>query len=137
MKEELRKKLVDKYPKIFSPDFIFEHGDGWYWLIDKLCTTLQFNTNYNNMPQIKAAQIKEKFGTLRFYHKRIEGGTPKCARGIISLAEELSSCICEECGASGATTRNNCGWLSTKCIKCSIQTEDLDPDINRMVNKHF
>jgi hypothetical protein len=137
MRESLRKKLVEKYPKIFSPDFIFEHRDGWFWLIDKLCDTLQFQTDHNKMPQIRATQVKEKFGTLRFYYEDMFEGTPERANGAIILAEALSGYICEECGASGAVIRNDRGWLSTKCIKCITCMESLDPTITRMVNEHF
>lgn len=137
MRESLTTKLIEKYPKIFPPDFGFEHKDGWYWLIDKLCTVLQFQTDYNDMPQIRAAQVKEKFGTLRFYHESMPGGTPERARGAISLAEELSGYICEECGTPGAATKDTRGWLSTKCAKCAMSTEDLDPAITRMVNERF
>lgn len=139
MKESLRKKLVEKYPKIFSPNFGFEHGDGWYWLIDKLCSTLQFQTDYNEMPQIEAAQVKEKFGTLRFYHKRLEEGTPDRAKGAISLAKEISAITCERCGTIGATKKDRNGWLSTLCTRCTIEDkiEDIDPEIVKSINENF
>lgn len=44
---------------------------GWYHILDQLCTALEFNNmefirNYNLA--IVADQVKEKFGTLRFYY---------------------------------------------------------------------
>jgi hypothetical protein len=58
MSPELDKKLVKKYPKIFADRYGdmcttcmcwgFECGDGWYWLIDALCSNLQWNTDNNN-----------------------------------------------------------------------------------------
>jgi hypothetical protein len=56
-------------------------------------------------------QVKEKFGTLRFYC----GGTEAIHR-YIQLAERLSSITCEECGEQG--TANGSGWISTLCEEC-------------------
>ena len=58
---------------------------------------------------VKVAQIKEKFGGLRFY---VDGGD-EFVRGAIWLAESLSMKICEECGATGE--RRSGGWIRTLC----------------------
>ena len=67
MKKELDEKLCVKYPKIFVDRHAdmrttamcwgFEHGNGWYWLIDQLCSNLQWNTDHNNKDHV----IKNKF----------------------------------------------------------------------------
>ena len=69
--------LILKYPKIFKNvsktemescmAFGIECGPGWYTLLDELCSALQWDTDYNNYPQVVADQVKEKYGTLRFY----------------------------------------------------------------------
>jgi hypothetical protein len=51
MNSELDKKLCEKYPKIFAQRDLpktesclywgMECGDGWYWLIDQLCHSIQ------------------------------------------------------------------------------------------------
>lgn len=66
MKDELDDKLVEKYPKIFRDrhaDMMttalcwgLEIGDGWYWLIDNLCSTIQSYTDNNS----KRKRIKNK-----------------------------------------------------------------------------
>jgi hypothetical protein len=56
-------------------------------------------------------QVKEKFGTLRFYC----GGTEAIHR-YIHLAERLSSITCEDCGKPG--TANDSGWIRTQCDDC-------------------
>jgi hypothetical protein len=61
----------------------------------------------SNLPLF--VQIKEKFGSLRMYH---DGGDARAA-GIVDMAETLSSCTCEVCGAP-ATTRSG-RWVSTLC----------------------
>lgn len=124
MNKDLTNKLFTKYPKIFEGkdepitrnlmSFGFECGDGWYWLIDKLCSQLQWDTDKNNYPQVKALQVKEKFGTLSFY--TINGNKEQNA--MISLAGSMSAYICETCGKTkniGKTT----GWISVRCKKCA------------------
>jgi hypothetical protein len=51
-------------------------------------------------------QVKEKFGTLRFYC----GGDENIFK-FIHLAERLSATTCEDCSKSGTT--NHSGWFST------------------------
>lgn len=131
MKKELDEKLCTKYPKIFANRhgdmrttcmcWGFECGDGWYWLIDSLCSNLQWNTDNNNSgsnegryPQVVASQVKEKFGGLRFY---VEGAT-EAQYAVISFSEALSYHICEACG----TTKNighTRGYIRTLCEDCS------------------
>jgi len=148
----LTKKLLDKYPEIFPSDFGFEHKDGWYWLIDKLCEYLQFEIDHNNMNQVKAVQVKQKFSGLRFYYDQIENEQPtgryepdERATGAVRLAERMSASICEHCGVIGAKRHEiNC-WMTTICNRCLAarslpspnEMEDLDPEIVESVNKHF
>lgn len=62
------------------------------------------------IPQLVAAQVKEKFGTLRFYY---DGGDDY-TYGVVALAEELSASTCEICG-HGANLYKRQGWLKTLC----------------------
>ena len=128
MKQELDQKLCEKYPKIFANRYAdetttamcwgFECRDGWYQLIDTLCDTIQGyidrNKKYNDIeiPQVVAIQVKEKFGTLRFYH---DGGDD-VIRGMVWLAENLSAEICENCGNPGELVKSN--WIQTLCNTC-------------------
>lgn len=59
-----------------------------------------------------ASQVKEKFGTLRFY---MSCETDEMSE-LIDRAEELSAKICETCGAPGEL--RNDGWLRTMCDDC-------------------
>lgn len=61
------------------------------------------------VPQVVAQQVKEKFGTLRFY---CDGGDD-ATHGMISLAESMSGMLCEECGNRGKTRGG--GWIRTLC----------------------
>lgn len=59
--------------------------------------------------QVVATQIKEKFGTLRFYYN----GGDDYISGLVSMAEEFSNRTCENCGNPGKSRGN--GWLYTAC----------------------
>ena len=58
-----------------------------------------------------AVQVKEKFGTLRFY---VNGATDE-QYNYITFAEIMSGRTCEVCGAPGQTYAF--GWYSTLCDK--------------------
>jgi hypothetical protein len=59
--------------------------------------------------QVIVEQVKEKFGSLRFYYQ----GGDEYIHGLVSMAESMSGITCEECGAPGETGGN--GWISTLC----------------------
>lgn len=133
MREDLDHKLVMKFPKIFSNRYGdlretamcwgFECGDGWYWLIDELCTSLQWDTDKNKRPQVVASQVKEKYGRLCFYTQ----GTDDRQQGMISIMEALSTRVCEECGSTEGVRQTETGWVKTICTDCLLRSNKLIP----------
>lgn len=117
MNGELDDKLVAKYPKIFATVKHTECGDGWYPIINALCANIQshtdwWNTNREDRPvveQVVVEQVKEKFGTLRFYY---EGGD-EYIKGLVTMAEVWAENTCETCGNAGK--RRAGGWIKTLC----------------------
>jgi hypothetical protein len=100
----------------------FECRDGWFDLIDQLCDSIQRYIDQNprlNVPQVVVEQVKEKFGTLRFY---VSGGDD-LTRGMIWFAESMSGRICETCGKFGK--RRGHGWIYTACDE-HTREEDND-----------
>lgn len=200
MKKELDEKLCTKYPKIFvnrngdmkdtAMCWGFDCGDGWYPIIDRLCSNLQWNTDNNNKdyviknlklrilipfltkiiqkitgkynlnrkkqwnplvvlrgfllgrlyklrqsieftyvesgtyPQVVASQVKEKFGSLRFY---VEGASPQ-QYAVIEFVETLSYHICESCGSS-LNVGHTQGWISTLCEECGKSQSSWKNDV--------
>jgi hypothetical protein len=63
------------------------------------------------IPEVKIGQIKEKFGTLRFYY---DGGDD-VIRGMVSFAEALSGNTCEMTGEAGSLCKKGKrgGWYKT------------------------
>ena len=144
MKKELQDRLFKKYPKIFRQKDLSAQetamcwgiacGDGWYDLIDELCGEIQNrvdNVNRNRKHKIKnnnpslvplpveeficeAVQVKEKWGSLRFY---VCGGDD-FIEGAISLAESLSHSICVQCGLKKEESSSR----RPLCLNCQNKT---------------
>jgi hypothetical protein len=63
------------------------------------------------IPQVTLDQVKEKFGTLRFYYT----GGDDYISGLVSMAESMSGVTCETCGKPGTQTGG--GWIKTVCVE--------------------
>lgn len=134
MSPELEEKIFQKYPKMFPKEeqeeghqrslmcYGFSCGDGWYHIIDTLCRNIQAHIDQNirgldkedaEHYQVTVEQVKEKFGSLRFY---ISGGDDYI-QGMIVMAEALSSKTCEDCGAKAEVTTK--GWIKNLCHNCN------------------
>lgn len=78
---------------------------GWHEIVRKLVADLHA-IGWDGT----VAQVKEKFGTLRFY----TGPLPEGGRELINDAEIASSETCEVCGCHGKL-RYDRSWLKTLC----------------------
>ena len=116
---------------------------GWYHIIDQLCTVLEFyNIDIGKKYHLAiiAEQVKEKFGTLRFYfsiHNVNDEGVIDCetdyqdamiqsdylnmlACSAINEAEELTEKTCADCGIplTEENTVETKGWITYICKGC-------------------
>jgi hypothetical protein len=119
MNVENTKYLLETFPNLYQGYYRsmketcmcwgFECGDGWFELIKELSEKLE-------PLGVEAEQVKEKFGTLRFY----TGGVPEEVAdevfALIDEAEERSEKTCEQCGAPGELRPG--GWIQTLCGDC-------------------
>lgn len=110
MTPEKDAELVAKYPQIFAEahngHFGFECGDGWFDIIDNLCTLLMIDETLTPV----ATQVKEKFGTLRFYVNEATDYQYE----LIDRAGDLSAHTCEVCGEPGKL-RGDRSWIKALC----------------------
>ncbi len=123
MTPELDRALCERHPRIFAnrhaPETLCLMGqglavdDGWYQLIDTLCTALQRETDQNGAPQVVAVQVKEKLGGLRFYVREAS----ERQRAMIEAAVGLSMHICESCGSPGRLGHFIHGGIATRCSR--------------------
>jgi hypothetical protein len=189
MRDEFDQYLCKTYPALFADRdkpmqvtamcWGFSHGDGWFNIINNLCSNIQhhidwkekqrlgaikhneiasqlkagnselfdksmssnLNQEYKNkrkqeliedplwivpdaVPQVTVDQVKEKFGTLRFYYS----GGDDVIDGMVRMAEAMSAVTCEKCGNVGR--RRGAGWISTLCDEHS---KEEDYSIGRYV----
>ena len=112
------KKMEETFPKMFSQPYGgFCVDEGWWPVLTNLCANIQhyldwINKNHDAHPvveQVVVAQIKEKFGGLRFYY---DGGDDR-VYGMVRMAEAWAGNTCETCGAPGKSREG--GWIKTLC----------------------
>ena len=123
MREDLDKRLCAEFPLLYRD----RHGDkmatcmcwgfpgdGWFHLLHELSSKLEpLIAAQPENERAVAAQVKEKFGTLRFY---LDYGTEEM-EALIREAQAKSAVTCERCGVRGEN-RSNGGWLKTLCDWC-------------------
>jgi len=124
MNKKLDELLCQRYPKMMvnrdksmMVTFMcwgFECGDGWFNILDQLMGNIQHHIDWKNkkeevVAQVTLDQVKEKFGTLRFYYS----GGDDYIDGLVTMAESMSGVTCEECGLPGTQTQG--GWIKTAC----------------------
>lgn len=91
--------------RIYSRGF-FAVSDGWLPLIQEMIQAM-IEQGWNK----EIAQVKEKFGGLRFY----TNGTSDDVHKIIRWGEEKSYTICEACGSKQDVSQTKGGWITTLC----------------------
>lgn len=113
MSPELDKYLVEKYPKIFRDRYEdmqktamcwgFEHDDGWFWILDNLCKSIQSYIDSNSKKKIiknkfirkvekvlrKMSFKYSKFKTIRFLLKKKNSLLRKIANYIDDRSEKI------------------------------------------------
>ena len=124
MRKELDNKLCTDFPLLYRDRHGDKRstlmcwgfpGDGWYDLIYRLSAKLEpliAAMSGEQREWCRAVQVKEKFGTLRFY---MSSETDEMA-ALICEAESESARTCEHCGAPGVLRDG--GWLLTLCDVC-------------------
>jgi hypothetical protein len=119
-------ELSVKYPNLYAlahkadqgrerypfPMFGFECGPGWYNIIDELSEKLEaliLKLPKKNREHVCATQVKEKYGTLRFY---MAAATDEMEELIIDAVKK-SAVTCEVCGEKGKLRGES--WYYTAC----------------------
>lgn len=140
MDQEKAKKIIKIEPDYFRrsqdddedlPGFHFSCGPGWYNLLFDLVKKLS-----SLDVDVTVQQIKEKFGTLRFYAS-VAGPDRSYARAYISKAKRKSAITCEKCGDKGRKYVIN-RWHRVRCKECvkeHVPDVKLDED-NRAYRKN-
>ncbi len=113
MNKDLQSKLFINYPQLYrSADarqcislFGIECGDGWYDLLNSLSEKIYPLLSGD----MYVCQVKEKYGTLRYY---MNASTDEIEL-LIREAEHRSAVTCEFCGKPGTLQGDH--WVYTAC----------------------
>lgn len=127
MNQILEDLLYERWPELYRGRsepitqnlmaFGFECEAGWYDLLDALSGVLTEHADACGRGSPKVTQVKEKYGTLRYY----VWATDEFDDGSIAMAEELSGRICEVSGAPGRLHRRG-GWYRTLSPQVALES---------------
>lgn len=121
------KKLYEAFPALYGDHdkpmnqtcmcWGFECGDGWFDLIFNLSKAIEDEAEKSGTTRSsnlwpRAEQVKEKYGTLRFYVTN----DSEPIYNLIVQAEAKSAHTCEDCGLPGTTREGS--WIHTTCNTC-------------------
>jgi len=135
MNKEHTAALIENFPELYRDYYLpptqscmhwgFECGDGWFEHINLLSVMLSSYLKQN--PEIKEGfrvnQVKEKYGTLRYY---VTGGDEHTSN-LIYLFEITSYFYCEKCGST-EDVKSTKGWISYLCKKCRVAKKETNCD---------
>lgn len=109
-KSEANKALCDTLPWSDRPVWRgIDCGDGWLPIIERLDARLrEISSDY------RVVQVKEKFGTLRYYTDGFKGETWDAYANAVRQAEAESAVTCEVCGSAGVLD-TELRWIRTLC----------------------
>lgn len=105
--------IKDQCPNLYREGVYFECLPGWHKIILDLSLKLEeIIKRHPHGEAMYASQVKEKYGSLRFYMSCETEAITK----LIEEAEHLSCKICEACGEPGKHRIKS--WSETRCDKC-------------------
>ena len=107
--------MMDNENKLPTPFELFnvECGKGWNNIIQPLFDYIeQYNKEHDD--KIEVLQVKEKFGSLRFYTNFFDNKLGE----MIEDAESESNETCELCGSKEKVGKTF-GWITTCCQDCA------------------
>jgi hypothetical protein len=94
-------------------------GKGWWPILDRLMGRL-IELGWNR----ELAQVKEKYGGLRFYIYGVDEKIYDAVYEAIDDAEAEAARTCEWCGTPGKCSSWDAGWMLTLCDKCGEERRE-------------
>ena len=143
---EYNRALIEKHPYLMprnrltgevDPDYDFSWTemdmmpDGWRIafgdeLLEKLTSILKAN---GFLEQYRIADIKEKFGSLRWY----DFGAPEGVSDLLTGYSRVSERICMKCGRPAQWISK--GWIVPYCDECARKSHRPYPEAFRRIGE--
>lgn len=112
--------LIQAYPRLFKGIQPRSHSQvrvGWYPLIHHLCRQIDALVTEEETQQFEVLQIKDKFGTLRFYFNSSDCLRPDI-KNLVETAFQKSLETCDLCGGfRPVASFDTCNTLCPSCFK--------------------
>lgn len=140
LREAFEKKLIEAFPLFWRKIDYGRRGSyypsasvdaGWFNLLWDCCAAVEKELNaIKHLYPVEylpyPSQIKEKFGTLRFYYdtpEELPENVQKAIEAAVLKAEHHSAATCEPCGKAGKVrsqtpSGERIGWIKTLCDDC-------------------
>lgn len=124
MNDDLEGMLIAACPSLFNSNTIsISGGDGWFDLIMDCSVRLEaLNQTLPEDQRFTVAQIKEKFGGLRYYLDYKAEYQNDEAYAIIAEAERRADNTCSRCGSTKNVSTRGERWIYTMCDSCSDES---------------
>lgn len=136
------KKLCKQYPFLtirnwrndepigYEFTYLDDMPNGWRKAFgEQMCEEIkQVLVKANYLYDYRVAQVKEKYGSLRWYDEGAPSSIYKELQDIINKYEEISERTCIWCGRPA--TKISLGWISPWCDKCAEKMGGKFRDIN-------
>jgi hypothetical protein len=107
---------ADFKPWFDALDFGFQCEDGWAGIIGALTAEIaEIVGGPEKAPRLRITQVKEKYGTLRYYVLGLPAAHCDAIDRAIERAEEESGRTCEACGAAGTLRQGTFGYIYAAC----------------------
>jgi hypothetical protein len=122
--EDFGKYLADTYANVFSEPLWIGCNEGWHNIVDELSKQIsEIAKKYPSTDgelRIRVAQVKEKFGGLRYYvdYHNMNDDDIQQIEFLIRNAEMKTFVICEDCGGNGEKVSPRRYWMKTLCPDC-------------------
>lgn len=124
MRADLQDLVFERWPELYKGaednelrTVEFEHGSGWYPLVDVLSEVVQGLAREAGQTVPQVCRSKEKFGNLRFSLTNYpeDPDVQSAMFAAIDFADAISGTVCEDTGRPGAMWSLG-GWYRTMSI---------------------
>jgi Mor family transcriptional regulator len=109
----IQDKLTKRFPGILG-EVSLDVPNSWENIIYAICSLIEKEVEERGIDPIRAVQVKEKFGGLRFY---LEGRDER-VETMIDHFEYLATTVCAKCGSFKDVSLTKSAWLLYYCIDC-------------------
>lgn len=95
-------------------EWAYSVPEGWYDLIDSLCSGIEATLTRKQLEDLVVIQIKEKLGLVRYYYTTNDPKVRVVVNKLVEEATEQSGRTCLRCG-SACEVKNLCGYIAPLC----------------------